>query len=605
MNVNNVLETHLVDPDWTPSGTYQALSRGLRATSHVDLIAEMIQNGVPPEEAKVEFMTFKHSAEPLPYYGRSSIDAEIYLSSEIKDRYSRRLLRIMKQLAVDCQIHRKRNIRDTDIDFSQTCDYDLCDYACADPPPPEGLGKDFSTYDVYYLDQTLDKVIKLVSSFLSLYGSLRYREFGFVFDLDPSLSDEELTNLPRRKIMALAIAKMIERRIPVIDALGYRNYVLEENGVFYLARDYPTNLNNSLKYDSMIYNKWGRGLLRKPLSSFLQGKDTLLEEEMAGETPESLGLRVRALPTRAKTELLEEAALKVWGEILPPERENFPNEEKTQLLEAGLYYNPITSLFRNSIFVTPYPANQIASIEKARANPGRGRPRNPNVKRKIQKLQEDQIAVLRKILEEETENEPCLIHTVFSNEMRSGYNQVTFSDNAEDVIRLYRRSENAWRNVEPNTIEFEILNQIAQLKIAERKNEIAERSGGIYGSFYADNIFRIHDSAGGKKSVSKQFENSGRDCRSWEVIRLVDLCLLKGAPPPVDPASIDPDRAVDILVSSHNFPYTEEELRQWDPERLKYFAGWYSTPKEQRSQDELCKAIREKMKEKNEIYYVY
>ena len=48
INLSNITQEHLTGSEWTPSANYQALSRGIRATSHVDLLREsqMIIDGL-------------------------------------------------------------------------------------------------------------------------------------------------------------------------------------------------------------------------------------------------------------------------------------------------------------------------------------------------------------------------------------------------------------------------------------------------------------------------------------------------------------------------------------------------------------------------------
>src|SRR5690606_12921519 len=79
-----------------------------------------------------------------------SIDLLMYFGSEGKDREIKRIMRMMKQCAIGCQVNRSRNIRQPpDVDGTSECDYDLCNYQCVDEEAdPNNI--DYSTYDVIY-----------------------------------------------------------------------------------------------------------------------------------------------------------------------------------------------------------------------------------------------------------------------------------------------------------------------------------------------------------------------------------------------------------------------------------------------------------------------
>ena len=105
INVNNVLQIHLIGPEWNQSSIYQAMSRGIRATSHDDLINEekerlanlskeereqMIKEGKDPNNPLVEIKIYKHVA--IPEEGVTSIDLLMYTDSANKDKKIKRKL---------------------------------------------------------------------------------------------------------------------------------------------------------------------------------------------------------------------------------------------------------------------------------------------------------------------------------------------------------------------------------------------------------------------------------------------------------------------------------------------------------------------------------
>ena len=112
INVFNVRRGYMVNGDWHPSGIAQALGRFIRATSHTYLISlireELKRMGEDPVQAAIEVKIYKLVAVDSD---GASIDMIIYQIAEDKDLYIRRIMRMLKQCSVDCQIHYNRNVR--------------------------------------------------------------------------------------------------------------------------------------------------------------------------------------------------------------------------------------------------------------------------------------------------------------------------------------------------------------------------------------------------------------------------------------------------------------------------------------------------------------
>jgi len=63
INVANVLNIEIIDSEWNPSGTFQALSRAIRATSHLDLLKEKAElESQPLEEVSIDVNIRLHCA---------------------------------------------------------------------------------------------------------------------------------------------------------------------------------------------------------------------------------------------------------------------------------------------------------------------------------------------------------------------------------------------------------------------------------------------------------------------------------------------------------------------------------------------------------------
>ncbi len=203
INLANVLQIHLVGPGWNQATTYQAESRAIRSTSHVDLIAEererLIAEGKNPDNAFVTINIYQHAS--VTREGRS-IDLHMYQKSEEKDREIKRIMRMMKQVATDCQIHYNRNVRPGDVNGSSQCDYDVCAYQCYDPAPDF---IDYSSYDVLYTGD-------IVSAAMTDIKKIFHVEFNMNF-----VKLYRLFGHYRKKFIDEAVANLIQSKSHIID----------------------------------------------------------------------------------------------------------------------------------------------------------------------------------------------------------------------------------------------------------------------------------------------------------------------------------------------------------------------------------------------------
>lgn len=124
INLANVLRGYIMTPGWHESGMYQALSRFIRATSHVMLLKKN-------KDVKIDIFKLATCTDNKRLVRRidlktirdNSIDAYNYIKSEEKDLYNRIVLRGMKEVAFDAILNYNRNHRETDVPNSKQTDY--------------------------------------------------------------------------------------------------------------------------------------------------------------------------------------------------------------------------------------------------------------------------------------------------------------------------------------------------------------------------------------------------------------------------------------------------------------------------------------------------
>lgn len=237
INVNNIRTGHLAGPAWNYSNTYQALSRFIRATSHVNLVEREAERlGIPISEVKVPVHIYQHCIVD-PSDAMDTIDISMYKASETKDHSIRRIMRFMKQCAIDCQIHSKRNIRPNDKDGSAVCDYQSCNYVCVDPAPDT---IDYSSYNTIYSHDEVNKVIGSIKLFFRENYSTKYEDLIAWLRTRYSHDDKEIKFLTDR-----ALRSLIDRRTVVRDRYNFQSYIQEDGDKLYLQRDFPTTSRDS------------------------------------------------------------------------------------------------------------------------------------------------------------------------------------------------------------------------------------------------------------------------------------------------------------------------------------------------------------------------
>lgn len=553
INVNNVLQIHLVGPEWHQSSMYQALSRGIRATSHQDLIKEEKERIIAeepdrdPNTAKVTVKVYKHAAIPNDS-DLDVIDLQMYYLSEAKDRSIKRVMRILKQCAIGCQIHSGRNIRDTDIDGSAACDYDVCKYDCYDPAPSE---IDYSTYDVLYSGDVIDQSIDLIEQ---------------IYKQNNSLTIDDLQGLLpkiRRKYLIMALDRIINNKKPLTDRFGYRCYLREDGSTFYLDRNYPGSVPANC---SMAYYTQGIITINKETLSNLALKYETEEHESIihrfensdHDDPEFENI-LNSISIEGKSNILEQILLRnIRGDNSP-------------------FVTSFIQKFKSFIFQIHEPVTELNKIyeQTEQLKPRPGRKPKPETKRRVKKIKYDVLSSVPVVTD--TETEIVYLHTLYTQVTnQTNYSSTSKFNKAEGRIRLLKPSEidNGWRDLNEN--EFPIYNMFIQIEIASRSKKFEDV--GLYGFILADGIFRIRDrlSETEKAKFDNRSVNRGRECTKWRKPKLFDIMWEIGAP---EPHGIfddyDNENHEHIIASiSRRFKKKSEIIENWDIDKISWYYKW-------------------------------
>jgi hypothetical protein len=565
LNLANVLQIHLLGPGWNQATTYQAESRAIRSTSHVDLLEEerekLIMRGENPANAYVTIHVYRHAA--VTDEG-TSIDINMYQLSEVKDIDIKRIMRMMKQTATDCQIHYNRNVRAGDIDGSAKCDYDVCAYQCYDPVPDY---VDYTSYDVLYSGEIVDAAVTEILALFKVRFTLKFETLY------------KILAHYRRKFVDLAVTKIIEEKLPIIDRYGYTSYLREDRGSLFLRRDFPLEISEQEGgYYLSTYTETLIGIqhmsLEKYISELQKGEQYETIQRLQELDPESeeFNTMIDSLNLENQVELLESAIYQL-----------FVNGVQSPTIRA------IITKYRTSVFQVPEPTAAIRITAQALANRGKGRGRKPKPGSKF-KLTDKQQRQVDESLKKVEKAETIYMHTLFNQAYdRTSYAVSAKFNKADGKIRILKPSEGVgWRDA--NAYELPVYNTIVQNQLSGMRDEFEKFD--IYGLILnPDRKFRIRDKTDEDPGATDRSKNRGRICNIWNKPALIEVLWKLKIMPFKTQVTETREELIGYLeragVANRNVLETE-----FTEEKIEFFFIWYRTGM---NRDQICAILQKEM----------
>lgn len=254
ININHVTDGILVDSNYNPSVDHQTISRFIRVTSHVDLLnrkrEQAIAAGLDPNEVKVIVKTYRLAAVSKDENGNEkSMDIEKYTKSYLKFNKIKKVMRMLIQVSNGCQVNYIRNTRSyldngvwksSDKDGSENCNFDICLYKCYNNNTIHEI--DYSTYDYFYLDENVEKLIEIIKNYFLLYD---YANLDSIIDYINQTVNERNKNFdnpylplnrnnPRIKHIKIALFNIISKNIIILNKFSNNCFLHYDKGIFYL-----------------------------------------------------------------------------------------------------------------------------------------------------------------------------------------------------------------------------------------------------------------------------------------------------------------------------------------------------------------------------------
>jgi len=304
ISLSNVINFDLIVADWHSAGVYQALSRILRATAYINLIQDYqgvripihvffhasLSNSsdyvqIPDLNNYLATHNFIYDQEHKSYTDGNitftSVDLHLYMKSEDKNHHIKRIERMLVQTALNAQINYFRNHRDTDVNYTEICYYDTCDFEFSDPASalvpilpltPEtqwsnlkNPATDLSTFDIYYSEPLVGHIIELLID---------------IFRNDFTIYVQELLKLPQfvdfpEKYIWFAVNKILADKQILYNRFGEPSYLYTNADKIWISVKYPEDYETNLVD---IYSQNYVSLNRVPLEDYVNSVDVKQRE---------------------------------------------------------------------------------------------------------------------------------------------------------------------------------------------------------------------------------------------------------------------------------------------------------------------------------------
>lgn len=529
INIYHARRGHLITAGWHPSGMEQALARFQRAVSHDDLInrerERLKAEGKDPSQAKIIVDIYKHAALPPKDEGVKSIDVDFYHYAEGKSIPIHRIMRMLKQIDMGCKINYARNVWPTDVDGSEMCDYDKCEYVCIAPDPKDGVtdsgqaGKgpsrsliDYSTYDILYGDAAIAKCMKEIVRIVTERGVVTFEE----------LYDEwVVTEMFREKFIYMAVDRLLTEKLEIHDRFGFAAYLHTDGHNIYTQREFPVM--TSMKEESRELAIYGQQVIGNLYTDFdiLSGLQQLIIQEPIIESLKRLpknpsdqdlaifNTHLAELNIKLRVSLLEESIIT----IIKATAEKTVDKIPSYLLEIFKRYTAYI-LQINEPFSDILEAQKLLTsgkdILKTKKTSSQGKT-SYKFDTFIGPPPDGTLMPNGKPVEK------VYAHSLYStfNDLTSYAVMANFRK-ANGAIRIYKVGWTHFRDA--NKYEFPAYNEIFQKHNARFFEPYAQFN--VFGTIISDGKFRLQLKG---KNDDKRAEPKGSACPNWKKWELVTL----------------------------------------------------------------------------------
>jgi hypothetical protein len=626
VNIYNAVREWILNPGWHQSGMHQAKSRIFRAMSHQALLEKerrkLIKEGKNPEEATVDVKVYQLVAVSQSSEiedADASIDQSLYIKAESKEFGIKRMLRIMKEMAVDCMLHYRRNYRPSDMDFSEACDYDTCMFKCysARHRPREdaegmamGQGPkegeiDFANYDILYSEGIVENCINHIIETMRIRASITLEELYQTVDLN--IFEGEETRY-KKKFYHIAIERLMDEKRQLLDRFGFPCYLNTDGHTVFIQYDFLITNRDERRQDLAFYSEQLTSIYELSFDKILLDRQSydqvrvlitlrnipnpLLDPE-AFEEVERI---VDAVSFQTKLWLFEDALHRISYDDL----ENYMAVEgRAGITEDNVPANQldyaILEKFWPYFFYFARPEEDIENYKRDLHNATigrRGRKRKdgslPTVDTKFEGPPD-----INSVNEKGEPVKVIYAHILYNiKPTNTSYGSNKKILHTITTVRIKPEGE-SWQTVDNLELEPYLF------AINQRRQKDMIPTEGIYGTVDPKGVFRIVDldskpgtttKSGGK--VDKRTMASGKVCTSWSIPELIRFLWKDGIIyKEMEDVRIPDTRSQmeHYLIQNKKFANSREDLKIYSTEDLKFFCRWYAR---EQTKVQLCQVLQ-------------
>lgn len=591
---------------WRDTDQYQAKSRIFRTTSHEVLLAEEIERlvqekGLDFDEAKreaiIEVPEYKLAAVPDTEYMTEeeaetvdSVDILMYRYCDEKSREAKKLYRIIKMTATDCYIHKARNVRKTDRDGTAVCDYMECDYECYTAKLTNDDGSDlhdYSTYDIFYMNQTVERIKDNVLAYFQINGSGTTEMIKNAILSGLAEQTEEIMHDYREKYIIMVLSDAIINQTPIIDRFGYNSYINEYNGMYYTTHEY-SHVNKRVTDRALAY--YGRNPIINKVEPYLSVFTKMEASRMAPEI-EKLRNVDETIPNYRDVifNMLNDYSFENQAQIIE-------NAVSSKVIngEESLYVQTILDIYAKVIFKLREPKQMIDATAKKAASSISG-----NIV-PVGKFDADKSSPM------------VYLHSIYTHAVdRTKYSETSNIYKAKGRLRMLKLDgpKAKWRD--PNEYESVVYSLYIQNELEEDRR-IMEEENPIYGIMFNNGTFKIRDST---KKDDNATRHDGLMAGSWTPYDLIRIMWTMEVPIPkkiynqfvsLNDKSYarDIDRRTMVNFLKKKITSGLADINTWDDDQIVFYFLWFRSIEGRKLKTEMVDLIHDFMKENGKIIYL-
>ena len=224
------IQVEIIQTPWfNYARTDQAIARGYRIGSH-----KALKKKFPDKEITLDI----YQQVSIPITGNPKwTELNMYNTGQRKDIRIKKIERIIRESAFDCQLTYDRNYETNGTNYSRNCDYDVCDYKCKGITNQNSKDLDYSTYNLYYINK---KVTQLIIEITKLF------QRSFMFSLKEIQLELERPDNDFELITSLE--SIISNSVPIINKYGFTSYLQESGNSYFLVDSLSTIGRSTLSY---------------------------------------------------------------------------------------------------------------------------------------------------------------------------------------------------------------------------------------------------------------------------------------------------------------------------------------------------------------------